>query len=159
MNKKNQKTIIKDVTKPSVINLSNYKLTEDQIDLLKLGLKFCPTPKSNITELKEDVKDFERKVRLKELFGNKENKDDSLVKNKSKFQPTKGNKDIDTFFQKIWNLEFKDNSQIRNNLSHKQKLALEELRNNENIIIKEADKGGAVIIMEKEYYRKKSKKC
>ena len=155
MNKKNQKTIIKDVTKPSVINLSNYKLTEDQIDLLKLGLKFCPTPKSNITELKEDVKDSERKVRLKELFGNKENKDDSLVKNKSKFQPTKGNKDIDTFFQKIWNLEFKDNSQIRNNLSHKQKLALEELRNNENIIIKEADKGGAVIIMEREYYREK----
>ena len=141
--------------KPSVINLSTYKLTKDQIDVLKLGLKFCPTPKSNITELKGDLREFERKVRLKERFKDNINQDDSLVKNKSKFQPKKENKDIDTFFEKVWNLDFKENVKVKNNLSHRQKQALEELCNNQNIIIKEADKGGAVIIMDKKYYRKK----
>ena len=40
------------------------------MNLLKLGLKFCPTPKSNI-ELRKDLKEFERKFRLIEIFKNK----------------------------------------------------------------------------------------
>ena len=31
--------------KPKIINLSSTKLSQDQINILKLGLKFCPTPK------------------------------------------------------------------------------------------------------------------
>ena len=34
--------------KPNIINLSIYKLNTNQIDLLKLGLKFCPTPNSKM---------------------------------------------------------------------------------------------------------------
>ena len=41
----------------------------------------------------------------------------------------------------------------KNNLSYKQKQAIKNLQENENIIIKEADKGSAVVIIGKTYYR------
>ena len=43
-------------------------------------------------ELKIDLKEFERKFRLKEKFKNKKDTDDSLVKNKTKFFPDKKKK-------------------------------------------------------------------
>ena len=144
------------ITKPSIINLSTYKLTTEQIDILKLGLKFCPTPKSNITELKGDLKEFERKFRLLEMFHNTDAKDNSLVKNKSNFHPNKGlNKDLDAFFDKLGNIDLKENKNVKNNLSHEQQKALEELKNNSEIVIKEADKGSAIVIMDREYYKEK----
>ena len=56
--------------KLKIINLSTYKLNKNQSfsKLLKLGLKFFPTPKSNIREPKKDLKEFERKLRLIEKF-------------------------------------------------------------------------------------------
>ena len=67
-NKKRNKTIN---IKPKIINLPTYKLNKNQINFLKLGLKFCLTPKSNIGELKNDLKEFEIKCRLIEKFNNK----------------------------------------------------------------------------------------
>ena len=43
----------------------------------------------------------------------------------------------------------------KNNLSKEENKALESLTNDESIIIKEADKGGAVVIMDKDYYETK----
>ena len=37
------------------INLSNIPLTQDEIDILKLGLSFTLTPKQNIAQLENDV--------------------------------------------------------------------------------------------------------
>ena len=37
---------------------------QNQIDLLKLGQKFYPTPKSNQGEIEMDLKEIERKFRL-----------------------------------------------------------------------------------------------
>ena len=37
---------------------STHKLNKVQINLLKLGFKFCPTPKSNIGELKKTSKNL-----------------------------------------------------------------------------------------------------
>ena len=51
--------------KPKVINLSNNILTEQEIQLLAKGLKFTPTPQfSNFTEIKNDISNFYRKLRL-----------------------------------------------------------------------------------------------
>ena len=49
------------------------------------GLKYKPTPKRNITELKRDVVEFTRKLRLIEMFSSEEQEikikvDISLVK-------------------------------------------------------------------------------
>ena len=142
--------------KPKIINLSSYKLSKDQIDVLKLGLKFCPTPKSNLMDVKADLKEFERKFRLKEQFLDSKNNDDSIVKNKSKFCPEKGkNRDLDAFFENLWNLELKENTNVRDNLTPKQRKALTDIQNNRNIIIKEADKGSSIVLMDLEYYRTK----
>ena len=46
----------------------------------------------------------------------------------------------------------------KNNLSYKQKQALKNLQKNENLIIKEADKRSAIVILDKTYYRTKIKK-
>ena len=109
---------------------------------------------SNIMELKKDLREFERKFRLAEFFHDKEESDFSLVKNKSEFMPDKGrNKYLDTYFENLWNTNFSPNNNIPKNLSFKQRTALKELQNDSKIIIKEADKGSAVVIMDKEYYR------
>lgn len=87
------------------------------MEILKLGLKFCPTPKSNIAELKKDLKEFERKFRLIETLDNKGDKDDSLVKNKSTYFPNKQNntKELNSYFENLWNLNLQKKTQ-----NHKQ---------------------------------------
>ena len=139
--------------KPKIINLSSYKLDTHQIDLLKLGTKFCPTPKANIIELKNDLKEFERKLRIKEKFLDTDLIDESLVRNTSTYFPEKGtNKELEDFFKRLWDLHLGIKSNIKDNLSAKQKKALNDLINNKEIIIKEADKGNAIVIMNKDYY-------
>ena len=77
-----------------ILNLSGILLSKSQIKLLSKGLKFNPTPKPDIPEIKRDVQDFSRKLRLSEFFGdendsNKNSQDscDSLVGNKGKLNP------------------------------------------------------------------------
>ena len=57
--------------------------------LLKRSLKFAPTPNTNKNELKTDIEEFGRKLRLLEHFDeyNKQNPDNSLARNKSNFVP------------------------------------------------------------------------
>ena len=52
-------------------------------------------------------------------------------------------------------MEYQPKKSIKNNISQKQKQALRNIRENENIIIKEADKGSAVVIFDKTYYKTK----
>ena len=56
-----------------VVNLSSVDLSEAEIKLLSKGLSFCPTPrKVDWIELKADVEDFSRRLRLKEYFHGRE---------------------------------------------------------------------------------------
>lgn len=60
---------------PKVFNLSNRVLNETEIKLLSKGLKYTPTPRMNNEQLKTDIKEYTRKLRLKEYFN--EDDDDS----------------------------------------------------------------------------------
>ena len=73
---------------------------KNQIKLIKLlgkGLKFTPTPKSNMPEIKRDMEDFTRKLkRLREFLidendsnENSQDASESLVRSKSKLNPLK----------------------------------------------------------------------
>ena len=74
-----------ETTEPKVINISSWELCDSEIAFLEKGLKFTPTPK-NKRELKNDLQEFGRKLRLLEHFsGHEQQPDSSLVKNKSKF--------------------------------------------------------------------------
>ena len=73
-----------------------YPKTWKTIDFLRRGLKFTPTTKPNTIELKRDIQEFTRKLRLTEFF-HSENLDSPqetrksvsgpLVKYKSNFYP------------------------------------------------------------------------
>ena len=47
------------------------------------------------------------------------------------------------------------NTNVKNNLTHHEEKAIRTLNSDHSIIIKEADKGGAVVIMDADYYRDK----
>jgi len=53
----------------TVVNLSQRVLIQAEVSLLSKGLKFCPTPeKIDIYSLRKDIKEYVRRVRLREYF-------------------------------------------------------------------------------------------
>lgn len=138
--------------------MSSKELTKNEIQLLKRGLKFTPTPRQNTTELKNDVQEFGRKLRLLEYFnGREQNSDNSLVRNKSNFVPPKSNDNYLTLFSENLSNLHKPNTALskKSHFSSSERKALQDLEKDDTIIIKEADKGGATIIMDKTFYRNK----
>jgi hypothetical protein len=69
-----------------IINLSEKDLTDIEIKLLLLGVKFTPTPNADRVNLIADTDEFCRKLRRKE---NSSNEDKSLVRNKKEFRHSK----------------------------------------------------------------------
>ena len=140
-----------------IINLSSIDLSQEEIETLKYGFKFTPTPTQNETELKADTKAFCRKLRLAEYFLDKDyTTDESLVKNKSSFNPPRGrDKYLDTYIDYTMNLPLHQTHAKRYNMSWTQKRSVNKLKNLTDVIFKEADKGGAIVIMDKDYYGKK----
>ena len=148
---------------PKVINLSSKQFTKSEINLLSKGFKFTPTPRQNPQELAKDIKEYTRKLRLAEFFYEENEEDyfeENIVKNKSKFNPKRNrNNLLDTVCDALQKTPLTTNNArtTKNNLSKFETDALKSLSADESIIIKEADKGGAVVIMDSDFY--KSKKC
>ena len=77
---KNSRT---DTVKSEIFNLSSKTLSRYQTNILLRGLKFTPTPKRNNIELKFNISNYTRRLRLVEFFQNKEvnkTKENSLQK-------------------------------------------------------------------------------
>ena len=107
-------------------------------------------------DLTKDMQEFGRKLRLLEHFEkhNKYEQDISLVKNKSNFTPPNSDdKYLKIFLDTIsdYPKQTPPPKGIRSNLSKNGMKALECLKADQNIIIKEADKGG--------FIKTKWKKC
>ena len=60
--------------------LSYVPLTQEGIDILKLGLSFTPTPKQKMTKLENSFFQFTRKLRLIYHYRNSNIVDESIVK-------------------------------------------------------------------------------
>ena len=74
----------------NVVNLSRKVLSQEDLSLLSKGLKFSPTPKDiNKGQLKADIEDYKRRMRLRWFFKDKENnsQDTNKFKVKSSWQP------------------------------------------------------------------------
>ena len=99
-----------------------------------------------------------RKLRLKEFFPEyQNNEDDSIVRNKSFFEPPKNrNIALDQFIDitKRFPLENLINNP-KFNLTLNERKSLTSLQNDKSIVIKEADKGGGIVIMNTDYYKQK----
>lgn len=139
--------------------MSSIKLSQNQINILGKGLKFTPTPKRNIHELKKDTENFTRKLRLIDFFPDEEADDDnniSLVKKKGKFTPSRDrNKTLDIIIDFLHKQNFEETKKNNtSNITKDENKGIMQLKNNAKVIIKEADKGGAVVIMNREHYKK-----
>ena len=126
-------------------------------------MKFTPTPKPNNSELKEDISAFGRKLRLLEYFADDEGNithetSEDIVRNKSNFVPPRGrDAALDQFIEQVQSFPVKSRgaNQTKCNLSKSEWKALKRLQNDTHLVIKEADKGGCVVVMDDHYYESK----
>ena len=135
------------------MDLTNLPYNKERINLLYRGFSFTPTPAPNEVELKIDLNEFSRKLRLREFFLDT-TQESKLVQNKSSFEPpNQRNQELDEIIDEIKNIKIEKRNP-KDNLSKAERNALKELKENKDIVIKEADKGGAIFIMTKDQYRK-----
>ena len=141
-----------------VVNLSSRILTEADNSLLSKGLSFCPTPAGIDTyTLKKDVLEYVRRIRLREYCYKDDEVDGNFsdvpaFRKKSHRCPEK-NRDVfleayaTALERKIFEGNF--NSKNYRNLTIEEQRALEALRKYDVIVIKQADKGSGVVIMDR----------
>ena len=141
--------------------LSNKVLLQQHVNVLRRGLKFTPTPSPNKIELKNDVQQFSAKLRLLEFFY-KENEleeekssDDSIIKNKSAFNPPRNrDKILGQNIDSLNSSNFPDLQKApKSNLSKLECTVINDLKNDNNIEIKEADKLGSIVILSKSHFK------
>ena len=146
----------------TVVNLSKRELTGAEISLLSKGLKFCPTPKKvDIYSLRKDIREYVRRVRLREYFYSEQDdvggsfSDLPAFRKKSSWTPD-GNREraieayVEALERELLTHDF--DMTYQRNLSREEQQALQNLRKYDDVIIKQADKGSAVVIMDKEAY-------
>ena len=93
-NKENEKSTGTETVKPKIFNLLSKTLSRYQTNILLHDLKFTPTPKRNNIELKANIQNYTRRLRLAEFFENKEaNDSENLFQKQSTFTPPR-NKEI-----------------------------------------------------------------
>lgn len=127
-------------------------MSKIHISLLRKGPKFTPTTNGNFLSAKSDLKQFTRKLAIRERFWDSEYNDESLVRNKSRKIITPRNQELTNILTEIENLE-PNLVNTTHNLSQPERNALKELKNNQDIVFKKADKGGSIVIMDTDYYR------
>ena len=144
----------------SVVNLSKKVLSEADINLLSKGLKFSPTPTDiNKAELKEDLEVFKRRIRLKWHFKDNEDirdkdKDINKFKIKSNWQPPKSDPLLENYLSLLEKEVMSVSPEGKNfsNLSPSERVSLNNLKCDRDIVIKEADKGSAVVVWDRGDY-------
>ena len=144
-----------EIVQPKIFNLSKRTLSRCQVNILLRGLKFTPTPKRNIIQPKSDIQI--RYSYSKSDFHNapENNNLQNLFKTKSHFTPSRNrDRDLDHQIDILNNLDLEGmDLSSKNNLSKTEQSELSKLINDKTIIIKPADKGGAVVILSTEHYK------
>ena len=155
-------------------------MNESEKSLLSKGLGFCPRPKGyDRGKLIEDTLAFSRRMRLKshftkvDLFDNTIDPDndpdnpsqttninyttDSKEKYstfipKSHWQPPRQGHDLETFVSSVESdiASHKPPKPRHDNLTKEERNALHSLQRRSDIVIKPADKGSAVVVMDRE---------
>ena len=122
-------------------NFSNQQLSDSQISVLSKGLRFVPTPVTDVNYIRRqlvlDFEHFARRMRLKYIF-HKENKEPHPFHVKSDWNPpVQKSVALESYLEsvKIQLAEIKP-IKPKNNLSHNEYKALTELKKNTNIVLK-----------------------
>ena len=161
----------------SVVNLSHRQLSSTDINILQRGMKFCPTPgEPDISELHDDLDKLHLRLKRYLHFYKLSPPDDStlnqdvtIVPTPNMHEPFKHQKfklpsawipppviNLENFiFKNHRDLSGSTLPKIRNhNITKEERLALNDLAKDTNIVIKPADKGGAVVVWDRANYIK-----
>ena len=104
--------------------------------------------------MKHGLEELTRRIKIREAFFGQENTDKSLVRSRSNQNFSSKNADVNNLCRTIETLE-PDNRDVNDNLSAAERTALAELKRNGDIVIKPADKGSSIVVMNTKYYRDK----
>ena len=156
------------VVSHSVVTIpEDLPLSDSEISVLSKGLNFVPVgKKSDEFQVRKDAESFFRRTRLKAHFFDSSNSTsdrdvfERLNPSKSNWVPPEGDfASLDLFINKcrrdISNLNF-NRKLSYSNLSKDEWTALRNLRNRSDIVIKPADKGGAVVVWRADLYRQEA---
>ena len=151
----NLKQLLK-TSKNAIVNLSDYQLNNDEKTLLSRGLSFCPEPLHvNRLDIHRNTLLFNRRLRLKHDFKDSDNRNyDPFGVPTGWKTPMGKSPHLDRYINITTReiLEHKSPPGKCANLSQNELQALKQLRSKQNIVIKPADKGGAIVLMNKQDY-------
>ncbi|CAJ0928451.1 unnamed protein product [Ranitomeya imitator] len=149
-------------------------LSPPQMSLLQKGLSFCPSYKLDTFQLDMDLQKFYRSLRLKVFFNKTDDTNTPIsssvipssvnlqrlgIKTKSNFMPPKNDHPVETFIELIdreVDLFKQDVSRGKLycpvNMTNLEQQALDSLIKDKELVVKPADKGGAIVIMDQRDY-------
>ena len=140
----------------NILNLSQIKLSQSQISLLGRGLTFVKTPRRvPLNEVLTAFSAFERRMHIQYHFRDHNSEKPTFYKKSNWDPPVPECTPIHDYLSCVQNdirnlyTHPKQNPQ---NLTKNELEALNELKNNQNIVIKRADKGGKIVIWPREMY-------
>ena len=147
-----------DNTAPSsnIMNLSrSYRLNEVEKKVLELGLTFIPTPRQpDRRELRRDLHIYHRRLKLLDHFNYENEYVHTPFTDPSSWVPQRVANTIETLIQK--DLEalraFRPMPEQTYNLSTGELQAIKTLAENPALVIKPADKGSQIVIMDRTQY-------
>ena len=147
------------ITPNYVVNISTTALTQEQVQVLSYGPKFCPVPRSlDHDQLLSDVKEGCRRLRLKEFFHDSPPSTIPKFSKKSTWTPpSRRNPALDLYCDTLTlrTESFTPPPPPKSNLSPSERIAVRDLRSlvkERKICISTADKGGAVVVQDFDAY-------
>ena len=150
------------LTEPNsnIINLSHYfRPDEHQTTLLEKGLSFIPTLdiyKQQTQNLKKDLSKYHRRLKLAAHFGGGNGEDIPRFQPSSYWEPK--DKDLPNSLKQLIMRDITTIRKIPGHLKDKENItgdqvrALRALANNRDIVIKPADKGSSIVILDRQQY-------
>lgn len=125
-----------------MVNLSQYELSPDELELLSMGISFIPSPGPN--KFSNDT-----------LVGDFKTLEEGYIANYRRGLPTGSAKLLDKVCGKIQgDLHLVGVKTHPPNLPVRLRKALHDLKGNGDIVISKADKGDAVVVMDRQHYLK-----
>jgi Reverse transcriptase (RNA-dependent DNA polymerase) len=144
-----------------VVNLSRRRLSAVESKVLGRGMKFVPAVKASSEDLYQEVEydRLRRNVRLHFFFDEESERDRTAFPVPSSFQPPPIRDDgVETILSTFRNdiklkiMEETAHQETPRNLSHQEWIRLTQIRHEESTLIKPVDKGGGILIMDKDKY-------
>lgn len=143
----------------NITNLSSRKLSESEISVLSKGFSFVPTRnKIDMAKVQSDLAEWERRMRLREFFYNRERtglkEEEPWKKKESDFTPEPGrDRFLDAYIEAVkGDIINGIKNKIDTNLTKLEDKALKALLNDTSIVIRPADKGSGVVVVDTDDY-------